>query len=288
MKRILAYGLIFVLILSLLVGCTSQAKGFDSGRLINVVSREDGSGTRGAFIELTGLEEKDANGNKKDTTTQEAIIANKTDVMMQTIAGDDYSIGYISIGSLNENIKALKIDGAEATAENIKNGSYTLARPFNIATKGEPTGLVKDFIDFILSAEGQEIVADDFVAVNAGAAPYSGSKASGKIVVGGSSSVGPVMEKLIEAYQAMNTHAVIELQVNDSTAGMTGAIDGNVDIGMASRDLKDSEKAELTPIVIALDGIAVVINNNNPLEEVTMEQLKEIFNGSTTNWSELQ
>lgn len=294
MKKILICCLLILAIITMLVGCNnngnnSQGGQFNFEKLITVVSREDGSGTRGAFIELTGLEEKDAEGNRKDTTTKEAIIANKTDVMIQTVAGDDYAIGYISLGSLNDSVKAVKLNGVEATADNVKSGSYTLARPFNIATKGEATGLTKDFIDFILSSEGQEVVdAEGYIAVSQDPVPYSGSKPDGKIVVGGSSSVGPVMEKLIEAYRAINSGAQIELQVTDSTSGMTGAIDGTLDIGMASRELKESETAELTPVVIAKDGIAVVVNNNNPLEDLTMDNIKGIFNGSLTTWSELK
>jgi phosphate transport system substrate-binding protein len=288
-KKKILMSSIFVLILALLFGCGKNKGEFNTDRMITVVSREDGSGTRGAFIELTGLEEKDSDGNKKDTTTKEAIITNKTDVMIQTVAGDDYAIGYISLGSLNDSVKAVKLNGVEATADNVKNGSYTLARPFNVAVKGEGTSLAKDFIDFILSSKGQEVVsAAGYIGVKDEAVSYSGNKPEGKIVIGGSSSVGPVMEKLVEAYKEVNSNAEIELQVTDSTSGMTGAMEGTLDIGMASRELKDSEKAELTSVVIAKDGIAVVVNNNNPLEDLTMDEVKEIFNGSITSWSEVK
>ena len=262
----------------------SEAASFDNTSEITVISREPGSGTRGAFIELFGIEVKGEDGSKTDTTYEEAVIASKTDVVLQSVAGNDYAIGYISLGSLNDTVKALKIDGVAPSAQGVLDGSYKVARPFNIATKGEPTGLAKDFIDFIMSKEGQEIVADGYVPVAADAAPYAGTKPAGKIVVGGSSSVTPVMEKLAEAYKAINTGAEIEIQMSDSTAGMTGVADGVLDIGMASRELKDSEKEQLTGLAIAQDGIAVVVNNNNPVEEMTSEQVNAIFTGKTTTW----
>lgn len=266
----------------------APASKFDASKDISVVSREEGSGTRGAFIELFGIEVKGDDGSKKDMTTKEAVIANKTDVMMTNIAGSLYGIGYISLGSLNETVKAVQIDGVDASAENVKNGTYSIARPFNIATKGEPTGLAKDFIDFILSADGQAVVAKSYIAIDDKAPAYAGDKPSGKIVVAGSSSVTPIMEKLKEAYIAINPGATIEIQLSDSTAGMTGAIDGTCDIGMASRSLKDSEKEVLTPIEIALDGIAVVVNNENPITTLTKDQVKSIFVGETLKWSDVK
>lgn len=289
MKKIISVILAGSMLLAVLTGCSgsNQTGTFDKSKDINVVSREDGSGTRGAFIELMGIEEKGPDGSKTDKTTKDAIIANKTDVVMTNVAGDPYSIGYISLGSLNNTVKAVKVGGVEATTDNIKNGTYKIARPFNIATKEEPTGLTKDFIDYIFSAEGQAVVADDYIAIKDDAASYSGSKPSGKIVVAGSSSVSPVMEKLIEAYKAINTGAEIELQTSDSTAGMTGAINGTCDIGMASRDLKDSEKAQLKDQAIAMDGIVMIVNNENPTEDLTSEDVKNIYIGNLTAWSEL-
>lgn len=265
---------------------TSVSK-FNADSEITVVSRENGSGTRGAFIELMGIEEKGADGTKVDKTTSEAVIANKTDVMLTNVSGDEYGIGYVSLGSLSSSVKAVDVDGVEATAENIKNGTYKVARPFNIATKAEISDVAQDFIDFILSADGQEIVSNGYIKVDDNAAPYAGTKPAGKIVVAGSSSVSPVMEKLKEAYLAVNTNAEIELQTSDSTAGMTGAIEGTCDIGMASRDLKDSEKETLTATAIALDGIAIIVNPANPIENITSEQVKDIFTGAKTMWSEI-
>ena len=264
-------------------GSTAQA----SSKNITVISREDGSGTRGAFIELLGIEEKDDEGNKIDNTTEEANITNSTSVMMSTVAGNEYAIGYISLGSLDDSVKAVKVDGAEATEDNIKDGSYKVARPFNIATKEEVSEVTQDFIDYILSEEGQEIVSDNGYISLDDVKPYAGSKPEGKIVIAGSSSISPVMEKLKEAYLKVNTSAEIEIQTSDSTTGMTSAIDGICDIGMASRELKDEEKEQLKATVIATDGIAVIVNKANPMDELTSDQIKEIYTGEVLAWDEL-
>ena len=259
---------------------------WDNTRDITVVSREDGSGTRGAFVELFGIEEE-VNGEKVDMTTEEANITNSTSVMMSTVAQDEYAIGYISLGSLDDSVKAVKIDGSEATAENIKNGSYKISRPFNIATKEDLSDAAQDFEDFILSTEGQKVVEDNKYIPLDDVSDYKSNGASGKVVVAGSSSVSPVMEKLKEAYQAVNSDVEVEIQTSDSTTGMQNAIDGVCDIGMASRELKDSEKeAGLTPTVIAMDGIAVVGNNDNPTDELSSDQVKSIFTGDVLTWDE--
>lgn len=252
--------------------------------LISVVSREDGSGTRGAFIELFGIEEKDADGNKIDHTTTEATIANSTEIVLSNVAGDPNAIGYVSLGSLNDSVKALKINDVEATVDNIKNGSYEISRPFNIATNGTPSEVTQDFINFILSADGQAVVEEKgyIQAVDAPEA-FESTQAEGKIVIAGSSSVSPVMEKLIEAYKAVNANAEIELQTSDSTTGLQAAMDGTADIGMASRELKDSE-ASLSATVIAIDGIAVIVNNENTVDSMTTDEVKAIFTGETTTW----
>ena len=258
---------------------------FDHTSAIAVYSREDGSGTRGAFIELFGVEEKDESGEKVDNTTEEAIITNSTDVMLTSEAGDTYAIGYVSLGSLNDTVKAVKIDGAEATVENIKSGTYKIARPFNIATKGEVSEAAQDFINYIMSGDGQKVISDNGYIGDDSAAAFESNGAEGKVVVGGSSSVSPVMEKLIEAYKAVNANVEIELQTSDSTTGMTGAADGTLDIGMASRELKDSETEEgLTATKIAMDGIAVIVNQENPAEDLSSDTVKGIFTGGTTTW----
>ncbi|MFQ7541149.1 MAG: substrate-binding domain-containing protein [Lachnospira sp.] len=268
---------------------TGSAGSSSKKQTITVVSREDGSGTRGAFIELFGIEEKDASGKKVDNTTDDATITNSTEVMMTTVAGDEAAIGYTSLGALNSSIKALKVDGAEATAANVKNGTYKISRPFNIATKGTVSEVTQDFINYILSEDGQKIVESNGYISQGNSGAFTSNGASGKIVVAGSSSVTPVMQKLLEAYQKVNTGAKIELQESDSTTGMTAAIDGTCDIGMASRELKDSEKsAGLTNQVIALDGIAVIVNNKNSASNITSEQVKAIFTGETTDWSNVK
>ena len=280
---------VLAIVTAALIGTTAfAATASAASGTIDVISREDGSGTRGAFIELFGIEEK-KDGEKVDMTTDDAQITNSTSVMLTTVAGDDYAIGYVSLGSLNDTVKALKIDGAEATAENIKAGTYKIARPFNIATKGDPTNEVaKDFIDYILSKDGQQVISDNGYISNDDVADYAKTAPSGKCVVGGSSSVSPVMEKLIEAYKKVNPNAEIELQTSDSTTGMTSTIEGSYDIGMASRELKDSEVSEgLKATVIATDGIAVIVNNNNPADELSSEQVKEIYTGSYTTWDEV-
>ena len=268
---------------------TGSAGSSSKSQTITVVSREDGSGTRGAFIELFGIEEKDASGKKVDNTTDDATITNSTEVMMTTVAGDEAAIGYTSLGALNSSIKALKVDGAEATAANVKSGTYKISRPFNIATKGTVSEVTQDFINYILSEDGQKIVESNGYISQGNSGAFTSNGASGKIVVAGSSSVTPVMEKLLEAYQKVNAGAKIELQESDSTTGMTAAIDGTCDIGMASRELKDSEKsAGLTNQVIALDGIAVIVNNKNSASNITSEQVKAIFTGETTDWSNVK
>lgn len=265
---------------------TQQAAGAEGP--ITVVSREDGSGTRGAFIELFGIEEKNDAGEKIDNTTEDAEITNSTSVMMTTIAGNTGAIGYISLGSLNDTVKAVKIDGAEASVDTIKDGSYKIARPFNIAVKEDLSEAAADFITFIMSEEGQQVVEDNGYISQGNEGAYSAAGVSGKIVVAGSSSVTPVMEKLKEAYVALNPDVTIEVQQSDSTTGMTSAIEGVCDIGMASRELKDSETgAGLTSTVIAMDGIAVIVNNDSPVEELTSENVKAIFTGEVTNWADI-
>lgn len=256
---------------------------------ITVVSREDGSGTRGAFIELLGIEEKDADGNKVDKTVSTAEITNSTSVMITTVAGNESAIGYISLGALDDSVKALKVDGVEATAENVKSGSYKVSRPFNIATKGEISAEAADFISFIMSEEGQTVVEEAGYVSMGNTGKYSSQKVKGKITIMGSSSVTPVMEKLKEAYVKINPDVTIEVQQSDSSNGMTSAIEGVCDIGMASRDLKDSEKeAGLSATAIALDGVAIIVNKDNELTDVSGDDVRKIYVGEITKWSEVK
>ena len=265
-----------------------EAAGASLEGAIDVISREDGSGTRGAFIELFGVEQKDASGEKVDYTTDDAEITNSTEVMITSVAGDKQAIGYISLGSLNDSVKALKIDGAAATVDDIKDGTYKIARPFNIVTTGEVSDVAQDFINFIFSEEGQKVVEDNGYISQGNQGAYTASGKSGKVTVAGSSSVTPVMEKLAEAYKALNSDVTVEVQQSDSTTGVTSSIEGVCDIGMASRDLKDEETAKgAQGQVIAMDGIAVVVNNDNPVDDLTSEQVKDIYVGDTTDWSDL-
>lgn len=298
-KKITATALFGVLVVSAFAGCGgassssngssdagSDAAKFDASKTISVVTREEGSGTRDAFTELTGVLVKDGD-NKTDNTTTSAVTINSTEAVITNVKDNEAAIGYISLGSLNDTVKALKIGGVEATADNVKSGDYAVSRPFNIAYKGELSEAAQDFVDYIMSSDGQKIVSDNgYVTVSENAA-YSGKKPSGKISVAGSSSVSPVMEKLAEAYQKVNTNAKVEIQTSDSSAGMQSAMGGTCDIGMASRDLKDEEKSALKVETIAKDGIAVIVNNANTCDDLTLDQVKSIYTGETTVWSDI-
>lgn len=298
-KKITATALFGVLAVSAFAGCGgagsssngssdagSDAAKFDASKTISVVTREEGSGTRDAFTELTGVLVKDGD-NKTDHTTASAVTINSTEAVITNVKDNEAAIGYISLGSLNDTVKALKIGGVEATADNVKSGDYAVSRPFNIAYKGELSDVAQDFVDYIMSSDGQKIVSDNgYVTVSENAA-YSGKKPSGKISVAGSSSVSPVMEKLAEAYQKVNTNAKVEIQTSDSSAGMQSAMGGTCDIGMASRDLKDEEKSALKVETIAKDGIAVIVNNANTCDDLTLDQVKSIYTGETTVWSDI-
>ena len=267
----------------------SAADAFDTAQDIAVFTREDGSGTRGAFIELTGVEQKDADGKKVDMTTEAAAVQSSTNGVMTAVANDATAIGYISLGSLNDTVKAVTVDGVKAGADTVKDGSYTLARPFNIVTNGDATDPVAvDFIAYCLSADGQALATDKGYIGSEGEA-FTSAQPAGKIVVGGSSSVAPLMEKLVEAYKTVNPNAEIEHLTTDSTTGVSGALDGSYTIGLASRELKDSEtEAGAKATVLAMDGIAVVVNSENPIENLTVDQIKSIYVGEVTTWDEVE
>jgi phosphate transport system substrate-binding protein len=289
-KKILVSVLAMTMAASMFAGCSSnnEGEGGDGAesKPITVVSREEGSGTRGAFIELLGIEEKDESGEKVDKTVESSEITNSTSVMMTTVAGNTDAIGYISLGSLNDTVKALKIDGVEPTAENVKSGDYKVSRPFNIATKEDVSEVAQDFIKFIMSEQGQKVVEEAGCISQGNEGAYTASNMSGKITVAGSSSVTPAMEALKEAYIALNPNVTIEIQTSDSTTGMTSTVEGVCDIGMASRELKESElSAGLKATVIAKDGIAVIVNNDSAVSELTSEQVKDIYTGAITDWS---
>ena len=278
---------LMIALLVLVLGTLSLGAYAMTGE-ITVISREDGSGTRGAFIELMGIEVKNDAGEKVDMTTDEALITNSTSVMMTTVAGDAQAIGYVSLGSLGDSVKALEIDGSAASAQNIIAGEYKIARPFNIATVGEISDAAQAFIAFILSSEGQQVVTDNLYIPLEDTQAFAGTQIAGRVVVAGSSSVTPVMEKLKEAYAQFNPNAQIEIQQSDSTTGINSVVDGIADIGMASRALKDSELEKgVAPTTIAIDGIAIIVNLNNDVSALDAETVRGIFTGETTDWADI-
>lgn len=304
MKKAVSILLAAVMCAALFAGCgnsnTSSGSGsgtssqgsaagtsFDTSKNITVVTREAGSGTRDAFTELTGVLTKDDQGNKTDNTSKGAVTVNSTQAVISNVTGNEFAVGYISLGSLNDTVKALKIGGVAPSAETVKDGSYTISRPFNIATKKDVSEAAQDFIKYILSTEGQKVVSDSGYIPLDDTKAYDGAKPSGKIVVAGSSSVSPVMEKLKEAYKEINPNATVEIQTSDSSTGMTGATEGTCDIGMASRELKDEEIEKLTATKIALDGIAVIVNKDNSCDDLTTEQVKAVYTGEHTKWSDI-
>lgn len=282
MKRFFALTLAAMLLL------TATACGGASNDTITVLTRENGSGTRGAFIELFGIQQKDETGSKVDCTTAAAEQTSSTAVMMTTVAGNRQAIGYVSLGALTDSVKALKIDGAEASVENIKNGSYAVARPFHLAYGANLSAGAQDFLNFIASAQGQAVVEEEGYISQGNTGDFTSTMPTGKIVVAGSSSVSPLMQVMIEEYAKYNGGLQIELQQSDSSSGMTAAISGTCDIGMASRDLKDSELASLTATTMAMDGIAVIVNKDNALDGLTSQQVMEIYLGKVTSWSEIR
>lgn len=287
------YAVISAITLAVLGGTLFAApkknKNFGKKSVV-LISREEGSGTRGAFVELFGIEMKNAEGKKVDFTSEEADITNSTEVMLTSVAGNKYAIGYVSLGSLNKTVKALKIEGVSPSVSSIKNGTYKISRPFNIVTK--QTGLsenASDFIRFILSSDGQAIVeANGYISATQNPA-YIATGKKGKITVAGSSSVTPVMEKLAEAYEKLNPEIKIEVQMSDSTTGVNSALNGVCEIGMASRELKDSEKAKgALQIKIAIDGIAVIINKENPTESASIQSVKDLYIGTISKWGDVK
>ena len=284
LKGMLALGLSA----TALVGCSSggddaQSDEGSASGAITVVSREDGSGTRGAFTELMGIEE-----DGTDNTTSSAQITNSTSVMMTTVEGNPYAIGYISLGSLNDTVKAVTVDGVEATVENVESGEYTVSRPFLVCTTEDISELGQDFMNFIMSDEGQAIVEEEGYIPRETTGAFTSNGASGDLTVGGSSSVTPVMEKLAEAYEKINTGANVSVQQSDSTSGAENTISGVYEIGMCSRDLTEEEQSKgLTPTTIALDGIAVIVNKENAVDNLTTDQIKQIYTGEITDWADI-
>ncbi|MGT2929104.1 substrate-binding domain-containing protein [Streptococcus dentasini] len=285
--RLLLLAITGLAVLSVLTACGGGAKS-SSNQPINIITREDGSGTRGAFIELFGVEEKKDNGDKSDLTTNQATVTNSTSVMLTTVAGDETAIGYASLGSIDDSVKVLEVDGTKASAKAVKDGSYKISRPFNIVTKDDVSAQTQDFIDYIMSEDGQKVVEENDYISQSNTGAYKSSGASGKIVIAGSSSVTPVMEKLKEAYLKENPDVTIEVQQSDSSTGVTSAVDGTCDIGMASRELDKSETSKgVKSRAIALDGIAVIVNKKNKIDGLSSDQVKDIYTGKTTTWDAL-
>ena len=285
MKKFLALGLCAVMAVTTFVSCggsNDSSKGASGD--ITVVSREEGSGTRSAFVELMGVVDDDEN----DITTQNAEITNSTSVMMQTVAGNDAAIGYVSLGSLSDDVKAVKVDGVEATVDNVKSGDYKVSRPFNLVTKENPNELVQDFQKYIMSEDGQATIEKEGYIREENTEEYTPSGLTGKITLAGSTSVAPVMEVLAENYKALNEGVEIEIQQTGSGAGIESAIAGTCDIGMSSRALNDDEISQgLVVTEIALDGIAVIVNNNNSIDDLSTDIIGQIFKGEITTWEDV-
>lgn len=286
-KSVVSLVAVVCLVSTVFAACAQKPENSEENVAVNgkisVISREEGSGTRGAFTELFKIVDE----NKNDITVATAETTNSTGVMMSTVAGNNLAIGYISLGSLDDTIKSLKIDGVEPTVENVKNGSYKVSRPFNIVTKDGLSEVAQDFINYIMSSEGQQIIEDNGYISNADNGSFTGGKVSGSVKITGSSSVTPVMEKLSEAYKKINPNVSIDIMQSDSTIGVQDAINGNSDIGMASRELKDSETG-VKATAIALDGIAVIVNKENSVENLTSDQVKGIYTGEFTEWSQVR
>lgn len=277
------------LAVTMLAGCESSEGSQEAAGDITVITREDGSGTRGAFIELTGVEETDADGNKTDKTTADAVTLRSTDAVLTQVKGNAAAIGYISLSSMNGDVKALSIEGVEPTVDNIKQDKYAIARPFNIATKGTLSDAAQDFVNYIMSKDGQTVIEEQgCVSVNSEAAAFESNGAEGTVKIDGSSSVTPVMTKLKEAYEKINDKVDIQIQQTDSTSGMKTVSEGACDIGMASRELKDTEAKELTGTTIAKDGIAIIVNKNNELKDITVDTVKKIYTGEITAWEDVK
>lgn len=277
------------LAVTMLAGCESSEGAQEAAGDITVITREDGSGTRGAFIELIGVEETDADGNKTDKTTADAVTLRSTDAVLTQVKGNAAAIGYISLSSMNGDVKALSIEGVEPTVDNIKQDKYAIARPFNIAAKGTLSDAAQDFVNYIMSKDGQTVIEEQgCVSVNSEAAAFESNGAEGTVKIDGSSSVTPVMTKLKEAYEKVNDKVDIQIQQTDSTSGMKTVSEGACDIGMASRELKDTEAKELIGTTIAKDGIAIIVNKNNELKDITVDTVKKIYTGEITAWEDVK
>jgi len=251
---------------------------------IDVISRESGSGTRDAFVEILGILEGGV-----DRTYIEAVIQTGTGAVITAVAGNLYSIGYISLGALRDDVRALPINGVTPTAANVQSGAYPLFRNFNLAVPRDLEPLAQDFLDFILSAEGQEIVSGrNYIAVGENLAPYTGGGLTGTLEITGSTSIAPLMELLAVAYMDLNDGVRIEVHSSGSGAGITDATEGRAAFGMVSRELRPTELESVDSVVIAHDGLAVIVHNDNPIATLTNEQVRDIFMGELSLWADAQ
>lgn len=277
---IFIFGIYFIFNINKL---TSQK--FESDREIHLYTRELGSGTRSAFTSVTHL--TDENGD--DILSPKATVQNSTSATMQAVESDSHGISYISLGSLNSSVKAVSIDGIEPTSENIQNGDYQLIRNFNVTYGQELSEVAQDFWNFMFSAQAQELVAEDgYVPVNSNAPEYKPAGLSGKISIVGSTSVEPTIQRFSEVYKKLNPNVTIDITAPGSGAGITSAIDGSADIGMSSREPDEDEAAQLMETSpIAIDGIVVIVNNNNPLENLEIQEIQGIYLEYLKTWNEV-
>lgn len=289
-KIILAVVLVAAIAVTVFAGCSAKKdnnknENTASGGAITVISREDGSGTRDAFTEL--MEIIDEQGN--DATVDTAEITNSTSVMMSTVNGNANAIGYVSLGSLSDEVKALSLDGVAPSTQTVKDGSYKLQRPFNIAyNETSLSDAAKDFIRYIMSTQAAEVINEEgYIAMDT-AEDYKASGLSGTVTLAGSTSVAPLMNVLADKYEILNPNVKIEIQESGSSAGIQSAIEGAVNIAMSSRNLKDEESKVLASKKIALDGIAVIVNSSNGLNNITSAHLKDIYTGKVTKWEEVK
>lgn len=287
-------ALVVCLVAAIFAGCSKNSSQEDTGTdataaaisgNITVLSREDGSGTRDAFTELMGV--VDENGN--DATVETAEITNSTSVMMSTVSGNTKAIGYVSLGSLSDEVKAVSVDGVVASTDTVKDGTYKLQRPFKVAyIENSISDVAQDFLNFIVSKEGEAIIAEEgYIGVDA-TESYKASNLSGTVTLAGSTSVAPVMNVLADRYKELNPNVKVEIQESGSSAGIESAVQGAVDIAMSSRELEEDELATLTDMTIALDGIAVIVNKDNSFDDMTSRQIKSIFTGEITAWEDVK
>lgn len=288
-KSVIAAVAAVAVVAGAFAACSSNKNNAQGGSSslgqITVISREEGSGTRDAFTELAGIVDE----NKTDQTTDTAEITNSTSVMMSTVSGNEKAIGYVSLGSLSDEVKAVSLNGVAPSTETVKDGSYLLQRPFNIAyIDGSLSDVAKDFLSYIMSSQAAQIIdKEGYISMDT-TQSYTATNISGTVTLAGSTSVAPLMNVLADEYEALNPNVKIEIQESGSTAGIQSATEGAVDIAMSSRALKDDELKTLKPQQIALDGIAVIVNKANKIDNITTDKIKQIYTGEITAWDDVK